>query len=980
MDTDYQFLPELFLRAPYYSFAGYDLERLPEVLATTVFRNAIYLASPDFYRVLEAKAFDFNRLGQKEKHTLYKYYNRMCFRPTPFGSFASFTMIEWGAGETIRLADDDQALLHLLPDESLLTAISNAAMLPSSSDLLISNPTLYGFGKEYRYIKTTADAKGHYQFSIDALAGGKFHRALFSQLRNGPVATGTLLALIQKHTGCSAPEAADYLTFLLAEQLVFPPSRRHMIGSSASRHMPLTGTGPLQEGKQGEEPIFYAALERKHETGGPGETDKEALAVAVATLQKLALPFISPNMEQFAVAFKARFDLEKVPLLIALDPDAGIVYGSEGISALGADLDELRFPAVPAKTEAVEWTHAHRYLLRLWGSAQQKSPCASLQISPDEVSDIAGNLLPPSTLALMFRKTEDHLLVDYAGGTAAAVSLIGRFTAFSDRVAGFCRKLAELEVLAHPDIIFADIGQLSDIHTDNINRREPVYAYEIPVNVYSRRPVEMQLPPGDLVISISGGHLILESVKLKKRVVPRLATAYNHRRSSLAIFRFLADLQYQGLQANLTFSLERYFPGLDFYPRVQVGEVIISPATWHFDEAQLDKLLTEDMTDPLVKLRRFRAANHLPQRLNVGHTDQQLVFDLGGREDGLFFLQCLRGLKKVKLTEYLLPGRTVKTGHAPLSSQYVAFLSHPEKIYAGTSPAGSPIRVGKTRSFLPGGDWHYIKIYCTPESADTLLTEVIWPVVKANRHVFVYWFFIRYFDNGHHLRLRFRMTAKSTGNLQAELNSALRRTGSDVLVRDYQADTYRRELERYGAGIIDEVEAFFCAGSNLVALFTELKAGGKLPGLTDFLLGILTTYRLAADFIGDLGQMLVFFRSVIARFLGTMAEDKQLKTDLNKKYRSRRKEISDIVENGLTVKTLGHAFNELMQAVSVVRAKQTGPGQTLLADLVHMQLNRTLANRHREQEIIIYYFLEKYTLTKLARQAISVSPVEPQDE
>jgi hypothetical protein len=116
MKVSYEFLPELFLRAPYYSFNGYDPERLAEVLATAAFRNAVFLASPAFYLVLEAKGFAFERLGAKEKHTLCKYYNRMCFRPVPFGSFASFSLLCWGSGGAVKLSGDQEAVLHLLPD------------------------------------------------------------------------------------------------------------------------------------------------------------------------------------------------------------------------------------------------------------------------------------------------------------------------------------------------------------------------------------------------------------------------------------------------------------------------------------------------------------------------------------------------------------------------------------------------------------------------------------------------------------------------------------------------------------------------------------------------------------------------------------------------------------------------------------------------------------------------------------------------
>src|ERR1700722_3129766 len=103
MENNYQLLPELFLRAPFYSFAAYDLDWLPQVLEEECFRNAIWLASPALYKVLQAKDFAFTRLTEKEQLTLYKYYNRMCFRPTPFGSFASFTLLKWGESGPVRL-------------------------------------------------------------------------------------------------------------------------------------------------------------------------------------------------------------------------------------------------------------------------------------------------------------------------------------------------------------------------------------------------------------------------------------------------------------------------------------------------------------------------------------------------------------------------------------------------------------------------------------------------------------------------------------------------------------------------------------------------------------------------------------------------------------------------------------------------------------------------------------------------------------
>ena len=42
----------------------------------------------------------------------------------------------------------------------------------------------------------------------------------------------------------------------------------------------------------------------------------------------------------------------------------------------------------------------------------------------------------------------------------------------------------------------------------------------------------------------------------------------------------------------------------------------------------------------------------------------------------------------------------------------------------------------------------------------------------------------------------------------------------------------------------------------------------------------------------------------------------------------------------------------------------------LLADVVHMQLNRTLAVQHRRQEMLVYYYLEKYLASRIARRIV----------
>ncbi|MDB5141063.1 MAG: hypothetical protein JWR12_2979 [Mucilaginibacter sp.] len=999
---EYEFLPELFLRAPYYSFARYDMDRLSQVLGDWAFRNALFLASPAFYSMLERKEFDFELLNEKEKYTLYKYYNRMCFRPVPFGSFASFSLLEWGEGSAVKLAGKERAVLHLLPDMGLFAGSG----ILRDEDLLVRNPTLYRVGREFRFVKSLPDENGHYRFSLEALAAEQLNIALVAQVKKKNPAAGALKEWIRQRTGCSAAAAAEYLDFLVSGQILLWQGTGGVIRDghntpeiaipgwsefwSAWQHRPWPAVNLLSAAagqlkqllpvdaarKSGQ--YFYGALERKAGGGGPGEPDKTALLAAIKVLQRFSIPATPVSLQQFAADFSERFDLEKVPLLLALDPDTGMGYGnlSAGEHPEGV-LDDIPFPQAEAATERLEWTRLHRWLFGLMAAARSQAPYHPVIIREEDLEEPGlpdQKAFRPSTLYIMFRKTADHLLLEQVGSTSGT-SVIGRFSAFDEEVLSLCRKLAQQEALAHPELVFADIGQLSDLHTDNINRRQRIYEYEIPVNVYSAIGEEAQLTPDDLLVSVRDGELVLESMRLGKRVIPRLATAYNYHHNELAVFRLLCDLQYQGLHAPVMLSLERFFPGLDFYPRVVFEQTILSLAKWHLDEAALNLLLKDNAGTQQQRIRLFRNRLGLPQWVSLGNNDQQLVFDLGDEPQGGFFINCLRGLKSATLLEYIIPDRSVKTGYKPLAGQFIAFLFHKERSYREITTDKRPEKTKEQRYFLLGTAWLYLKLYCTPESADRILAKVIVPFLKKNRQHIACWFFIRYSYKGHHLRLRFRTDAMPPGQLLAELNSWLKKDGYDRLVKDYTADSYRREMERYSGDLIRMTEEVFCRGSKLVCRFLTLKESGCTE-LTEFQLGAWTAFGMIACFLTGAAAFTDFTELIMAGFWKEFKGNKALKTALDRKYRLLREELSQLLDGsgkkGILQKTLNPLLQELISGTERVRTAArdlTGTRKSaLLADLVHMQMNRTFRTAPRQQEFLVYYCLNKYTLSLIARK------------
>src|ERR1700760_2750031 len=89
------FSPYLFMRTPALSYEDYDESALSELLGSPFFKSALFFASENFYTVLAAKNFDYPALDEKARLTLLKYFNRMSYRPTPFGMFSAFSSLNW---------------------------------------------------------------------------------------------------------------------------------------------------------------------------------------------------------------------------------------------------------------------------------------------------------------------------------------------------------------------------------------------------------------------------------------------------------------------------------------------------------------------------------------------------------------------------------------------------------------------------------------------------------------------------------------------------------------------------------------------------------------------------------------------------------------------------------------------------------------------------------------------------------------------
>ncbi|MCX8492045.1 MAG: thiopeptide-type bacteriocin biosynthesis protein, partial [Cyclobacteriaceae bacterium] len=320
-----------------------------------------------------------------------------------------------------------------------------------------------------------------------------------------------------------------------------------------------------------------------------------------------------------------------------------------------------------------------------------------------------------------------------------------------------------------------------------------------------------------IMVSIKNGRIFLRSKKLNKEVIPRLTTAHNFSLNPVPHYHFLCDLQFQGLKANLSWNwgLLNEFA---YLPRVRYGKTILAKARWRISISDLSpkKDVKENELAELIKL--FFVQNKIPNRVTISQGDNQLPIDI----ENHYCLQILvKDLKKFETLEL----------HECLFNESNLLVRGPEGGYTNEiiipwtkqveKNSGSQFQPQHTiqhtdgtevqRSFLSGDQWCYVKIYCGVKTADKILIDVLKPIAHEllAKEKITMWFFIRYADPDHHIRVRF----SGHGNFYAEVTETLNKAFAPYLeshlIWKVQTDTYNRELERYGAVNMDNSESLF---------------------------------------------------------------------------------------------------------------------------------------------------------------------------
>jgi len=994
----YSFAPKVLLRMPVKSPADYNADR-QTFLNDLFFRTALYLATPVFYATLERHRFQAEKLSDKEVTTLQKYINRYCFRPTPFGLFSSVTLADWLIDET----SSDPAVMKAVISASMTAQnLINESILDAElrdSARFVANPSIYRLLNEYRFFRTGLDEQGrHRDYQLQSIAYSKILKDLITICQKGQSRTEIVNQIISSAM-CTQAEAEDYTEFLIDSQLLVRTDRLNITGEDPlTRSIARLDAGtmkttlvnlmrslaavnqtislPILQNLENQlstllkdSPVsdkLNLILQRSPPASNLKIAYQDQLREGITALQLLNGNGQLATLSQFIKGFQQHFEGQTLPLLQALDPEAGVGYQHPETEKNNPLLETLNIPYKSASGQTGTWSPVHSVLMEAW--LRQASDQTVIKLQESDLERLRSSDEPLSMLGMsvLFRVSEHKVFIENAGGINAP-ALLGRFTTADEQIAIAAKSMAGIIEAQNPEIIFAELLHLSDPHTDNVNRRAHIYRYELPVTAASTLPESQQIQLSDLYIRVVNSKVILFSDKHQKIIIPRLTSAYNHSLNKLPLFRFLADLPYQYGRSSLGLELRSMFPDLSFYARVEYKDTILSLATWIITEKQLNEMQSNDQDDNLTAFNKLSADIKLPRYFLLAEGDQELVFDGHSPPDISFFCNCIRQKKEAVLKEFL---------QQPVVQQYNTYL-------LPTAPVNMPSVTTNNstkkvqRKYMPGSEWLYLKVYAPKIGVNRLLLR-LGPLLnkRYGKHRISQWFFIRYEDQAPHIRVRLKVDPEAISEVLIAFKAKLEDRIQQQVIREFQIDVYTRELERYAVGGIELTEHFFWKSSQLVYDFVKLHQTSAHSNIHIF--ALYSTQAMIAAFIPVADEQIAFALTSFQQFLPEFT-DKPFKVDLDKKYRELSPEIMAAFGRSDPALLSGspNAGSKFLESLRTLNNKIGDEilKNEYLRSIIHMHLNRVFTDESRKQEMICYYLLHKYLLSVKGRNKRQDKPL-----
>jgi Lantibiotic dehydratase, C terminus./Lantibiotic dehydratase, N terminus. len=1023
--------------------------RLTKIANRPEVREALFVASPHLEDSLQAWARKpESERGKGIELAIARYFVRMAGRSTPFGLCAGCSVGTLGKKTQLALHDRTRYQRHTRLDMDYLDALCTALARDPRLRRVLSyrpNSSLYHAAGRVRYVESRFEKKNR-SFHLIAVEETESLAKTLDRAKTGSSYAALAEALVDEEI--SLTDAEEYISELIESQILMPDLAPCVAGCDPIQSVieqfekqpamaraanilerVRTQLTTLDAIGLGNAPERYRAIAELLQSLPPkvelprlfqvdmvkpmsaatlGKAVVDEIVRGVNILHRLTgVPSENSGMrselDRFRDAFVARYEGREVPVVEALDAEIGIGFPPSGESGGEASplLNDLVFPA--KSQETADWGVLQRFLLRKLSEALQNG-AQEVVLQPSDLEKISAKdpvPLPDAFAVTAIVAAADEtavargdfrVVLEGAAGPSGA-RLLGRFChadkTLRQKVEGHLRAEESLR----PEAVFAEIVHLPQGRLGNILARPMLRTYEIPYLGRAGGAADRQIPITDLYVSVRENRIVLRSARLGREIIPRLTSAHNFHGQAVGLYRFLCLLQGQGIAENLGWTWGA-LESAPFLPRVTMGRLVLARARWNVDQKELKPLCEQTGSARFRTVDAWRNRRRLPQLVALTDGDHTLPIDFDNILSVETFVHLTKGREEMRLLEIFPPpdqlcargpeGRFLHELIIPFVRKAKKEGSHEEQ-KAISAFTVHHSRLSAPRTFPPGSEWLYAKLYTGNATADYVLREVIGPLTTEvlQSRAADQWFFIRYGDPDWHLRLRFHGNPERLrGDVMPAIEAAATLLLKDGRLARVQFDTYEREVERYGGaeGIVLAERIFQADSEAVLEIIENLEPGDT--GLDErWRLVLRGVDALLQDFGFDPATKFAVIRKARAAFAKEIRVDGRLKGQIGDRFREERKKLEALLdssqdaENALSCgfEIFHHRSARVAPIVAELKASEAAGRlfvslQELAPSYIHMHANRLLRSAHRTHELVLYDFLARLYGSKIARR------------
>jgi len=995
-----------------------DLVDFPDTSNNQLFLEGLYLSSPDFFAEYEklADCSEDDRLNIEA--TLSKYWIRSCTRCTPFATFAGISLVDIRPENTdVLICENSRHLKSARIDTLFLyELITDLISNNNLKDKLryFSNNTIYKIGTEIRYIEYTVKDFAR-SYKLNSTANFDYLEAILTLAEEGAHFMDLVKYLVSNQNA-SISEASGFISELIDSQLLvseLEPSLTggeqlgELIGKLSTISKDLTDRLScinsflkkanlelndlrsienkllsLVNNKSIRKNIIQVDLHLSTKSRTINRDDINTIVKQVNDLMTFSIPVRDDDIGKFITLFKIKFDDEEVPLLKALDVEFGVGYGASISSVGGSELvNDLPSGSINRSNHWSEHNFIQEFVQKKFIQCikENKSEITISEQDLISLSKYKENLRFSQSYfiygSLLYGKGDSFQFNLSTIGLPSGANLISRFAHGNKEILNLVRDIVQTEN-GNNECIYAEIVHLPQSRVGNVSLRPVLRSFEIPVVSFSGARHDQIIPLSDIYVRVINNEVVLLSKNLNKRIIPRLTTAHNFQLNTIAIYKFLCDLQLH----NLSFP-KLWDWGLlssqNHLPRVCYKNIILERASWIISLTDFENL-SDSIESEVNHVNKIRADLNIPKRVLYGEKDNEILIDFDSISGVRLFIQFLKKHKTLRLSEFLFESKNcfVKdiSGNSFVNEIIIPFEKLEQPSFPTFNEHSFDAKV--TRKFLPSTEWLYFKIYCSGKTSENVLKTIILDFVRQGLldRDFDKFFFIRYEDDFQHIRIRFFNPDVSRQRpLQQKFLSCFDFLIEQGTIKKITMDTYERELERYGFQIITEVETLFFFDSLSTLEFISILDGSDAD-LYRLIFALRSLDLLLNDFSISLENKSILLKELSNGFCHEFGFEKDSKKILDSKYRIHQGLICNYMN------TMNDEQNDFMHirdilekrseanfsSISDIKLASSVDHSSLLKSLMHMSMNRLFIGQQRKYELVVYYFLEKYYYSQLS--------------